>query len=300
MPDISPRVFWYSGFISLGIPFGLFSLVIMLFYWAVKKNAFFLLPLFLLVLNWKYVQRTVAFSSSSSNKKADVSVLSYNVRLFNVYPQFADETFSTTRKILNFIKNSEADVVCLQEFYNMSSDTLFNTVYRIKKKYPYYYYSTTYTNHAGGTFGMIIFSKHPIKSKGKVVFQEGSNNQTIYADIEFPAGTVRVYNMHLQSMSIDDKQIAESNFDTKSKTQVMKAFLKYKKGTINRSVQVDKLVSHIKESPYKVLVCGDLNDPPYSYTYQKLDGELDNAFEEKGSGFEFTCDQEPVPPVFIL
>ncbi len=215
-------------------------------------------------------------------------MLSYNVRLFNVYPQFADETFSTTRKIMNFIKNSEADVVCLQEFYNMTSDTLFNTIHRIKKKYPYYYYSTTYTNHAGGTFGMIIFSKYPIKSKGQVVFQEGSNNQTIYADIELPEGTARIYNMHLQSMSIDDTQIAESQFNAKSKTEVMKAFLKYKKGTINRSVQVDKLVSHIKESPYKVIVCGDLNDPPYSYTYEKLDGELDNAFEEKGSGFEFT------------
>ena len=287
MPDISPRTFWYSSFIGLLIPAGLAVLVLMLVYWGIKRNKLFLLPIVLLLINWKFIQRSIAISFKSEKPK-EFSVLSYNIRLFNVYPQFADKTFSTTRKIIDFVKKSEADVVCLQEFYNDPKDTLFNTVHRIKKKYPYYYFSTTYKNHTGGTFGMVIFSKYPIVSKGKVVFHEGSNNQTIYADIDFPAGKARVYNMHLQSMSIDDKEIAESHFDTRSKTKVIQAFLKYKNGTINRSIQVDKLVGHIKESPYKAVVCGDLNDPPYSYTYEKLSDVLTNAFEKKGNGFGFT------------
>ena len=247
----------------------------------------FIVPLLLLLLNYKFIQRSCTFSKKT-DKKDEFSILSYNIRLFNVYPQFADKTFSTTRKIIDFVKKSEADVLCLQEFYNDPKDSLFNTIERIKKKYAFHYFSNTYTNHNGGAFGMVIFSKYPIKSKGKVVFQERSNNQTIYADIEFPQGTVRVYNMHLQSMNINDKEIAESHFDNESKTKVMQAFLKFKNGTINRSIQVDKLVSHIKESPYKVVVCGDLNDPPYSYTYEKLSDVLNNAFEKKGNGFGFT------------
>jgi len=287
MPDLSPRVFWYSSFIGLFIPIGIALLLVMFLYWAFKRNRLFIVPLLLLALNWKFIQRSVTFSKKAVEKE-ELSILSYNIRLFNVYPQFADKTFSTTRKIIDFVKKSEADVVCLQEFYDYPKDTLFNTIARIKKKYKFYYFSNAYTNHVGGTFGMIIFSKYPIKSKGKVVFQEGSNNQTIYADVEFPQGTVRVYNMHLQSMSIDDREIAESHFNSESKTKVMQAFLKYKNGTINRSIQVDKLVSHIKESPYKVVVCGDLNDPPYSYTYEKLSDVLNNAFEKKGNGFGVT------------
>ncbi len=287
MPEISPRSFWYSSFLGLLIPVMLIVLVLSFFYWAFKRNVLLLVPVLLLLVHWKLIQRTITFSSETS-KKEEFSVLSYNIRLFNVYPQFADKTFSTTRKIIDFVKKSEADVLCLQEFYNDPKDTLFNTIHRIKKKYPYFYFSETYRNHLGGAFGMVIFSKFPIKSSGKVVFQEGSNNQTIYADIKLPQATVRVYNMHLQSMSINDKEIAESNFDHKSKTKVMQAFLKYKNGTINRSIQVDKLVKHVKDSPFKVVVSGDLNDPPYSYTYEKLYDVLTNAFEKKGNGFGTT------------
>lgn len=287
MPEISPRSFWYSSFLGLLIPIVLVTLALSLIYWAIKRNLLFLIPLLLLVFHWKLIQRTITFSSETSQKE-EFSVLSYNIRLFNVYPQFADKTFSTTRKIIDFLKKSDADVLCLQEYYNDPKDTLFNTTYRIKKKYPYFYFSETYKNHVGATFGMAIFSKFPIKSYGKVVFQEGSNNQTIYADVELPQAIVRVYNMHLQSMSINDKEITESHFDQKSKTKMMQAFLKYKNGTINRSIQVDKLVKHIKNSPYKVIVSGDLNDPPYSYTYEKLADELKNAFEKKGNGFGTT------------
>ncbi|WP_299253844.1 endonuclease/exonuclease/phosphatase family protein [uncultured Cytophaga sp.] len=287
MPDISPRSFWYSSFISLFIPAGLIVVICALVYWGIKRDYLFFLAFILLVINWKFVQRSITISSESE-KEQEFSILSYNARLFNVYPQFADKTFSATRKMIDFIKKSDIDVVCIQEFYNDPKDTLFNTVHRIKKKYPYYYFSTTFKNHTGGMFGMVIFSKYPIISKGTVVFNEGSNNQTIYADIDFPTGKARVYNMHLQSMSINDKEIAESHFDQKSKTKVMQAFLKYKSGTINRSIQVDKLVNHIKDSPYKPIVCGDLNDPPYSYTYEKLSDVLNNGFEKKGNGFGFT------------
>ena len=191
MPDISPRSFWYSSFLGLLIPLVIVALILSFFYWAAKRNVLFLLPLVILVVHWKLLQRTITFSSEESQKE-EFSVLSYNIRLFNVYPQFADKTFSTTRKIIDFVKKSEADILCLQEFYNNPKDTLFNTTFRIKKKYPYFYYSETFRNNSGGTFGMVIFSKFPIKSYGKVVFQEGSNNQTIYADVELPQATVRV------------------------------------------------------------------------------------------------------------
>ncbi len=287
MPEISPNQFWYSSFLALGIPVGIVLLVIVLIYWAVKKNILFLVPLVLLIINWKFIERTISFSGTQ-NQQAELSVLSYNIRLFNVYPQYADKNFSSSRKIIDFLKKSEADVLCLQEFYNDPKDTLFNTIHRIRKKYKYYYFSETYKNRAGASFGMIIFSKYPIKNRGKVVFHERSNNQTIYADVLLPHKTVRIYNMHLQSMSINDKEIAESNFDTKSKTNVLNAFTKFKKGTINRSIQVDTLVGHIKASPYNVIVCGDLNDPPYSYTYETLSDQLNNSFEEKGNGLGIT------------
>ncbi|MBC7450047.1 MAG: endonuclease/exonuclease/phosphatase family protein [Cytophagales bacterium] len=287
MPDIVPRDFWYSAFLILFIPIIILVQFILFVYWSFRRKILFLLPLFLLLINWKYIKRTVTFSSENSSQ-TEFSVMSYNVRVFNVYPQYADKYFASSRKIIDVIKKSEADVICLQEFYNDSKDTLFNTVKRISKKYPYYYYNDTYTNHTGATFGMAIFSKYPIVAKDRVIFNERSNNQILYADIKMPQSTVRVYNMHLQSMNINDEEIVDSQFDKEYKNKMMQALLKYKNGTISRSKQVDKLVKHVHSSPYKVLVCGDLNDPPYSYTYEQLSEILNNAFEEKGSGFGFS------------
>ena len=37
-----------------------------------------------------------------------------------------------------------------------------------------------------------------------------------------------------------------------------------------RGDQVEKLKKHILESPFRVIVCGDFNDSPVSYTYYKF------------------------------
>jgi endonuclease/exonuclease/phosphatase family metal-dependent hydrolase len=47
-------------------------------------------------------------------------------------------------------------------------------------------------------------------------------------------------------------------------------------------------LEHIRESPYPVIVCGDFNDTPFSYTYNELAKELKNAFVEAGSGIGAT------------
>ena len=52
-----------------------------------------------------------------------------------------------------------------------------------------------------------------------------------------------------------------------------------------RSVQAEMLHEKIKESPYPVIVCGDFNDVPNSYTYYTAKGNLLDAFLKKGSGF---------------
>ena len=44
----------------------------------------------------------------------------------------------------------------------------------------------------------------------------------------------------------------------------------------------------MNDCPYKIIVCGDLNDTPYSYTYEQISEILLNSFEEKGRGFGFT------------
>jgi endonuclease/exonuclease/phosphatase family metal-dependent hydrolase len=63
---------------------------------------------------------------------------------------------------------------------------------------------------------------------------------------------------------------------------------KLKYGFISRAKQVQSLTAHMAACPYKHIICGDINDIPYSYTYFTLRSKLKNAFEEAANGFGFS------------
>ena len=57
---------------------------------------------------------------------------------------------------------------------------------------------------------------------------------------------------------------------------------------VQRAYQVDMLSEHIESSNYPVIVCGDFNDTPVSYTYRKLKSGLKDAFITAGTGLGTT------------
>jgi endonuclease/exonuclease/phosphatase family metal-dependent hydrolase len=89
-------------------------------------------------------------------------------------------------------------------------------------------------------------------------------------------------------MHINDDELVDERTQATFVNKLTKALVQYKTGAVKRSKQIEQLIKDIKKSPYKVIIAGDLNDPPYSYTYEKLSKHLKNAFEEKGTGFGFT------------
>ena len=64
----------------------------------------------------------------------------------------------------------------------------------------------------------------------------------------------------------------------------MNLFKKMQAAVLKREEQAIVLAEHIKSSPHKVIVCGDLNDPPASYSYHKISCKLKDSFRESGKG----------------
>jgi endonuclease/exonuclease/phosphatase family metal-dependent hydrolase len=132
---------------------------------------------------------------------------------------------------------------------------------------------------------MAIFSKYPILKKGNVQVRDKYSYGAIYADILFQKDTIRVYNIHLKSMSINTEALKDTD---NLKKNYFDLFRRLKNGFSQRAKQVRLIQESIEKCPYKVILCGDLNDLPYSYTYYKLSQVLENAFEQGGRGFGFT------------
>jgi endonuclease/exonuclease/phosphatase (EEP) superfamily protein YafD len=88
------------------------------------------------------------------------------------------------------------------------------------------------------------------------------------------------------------------NYDNRHLDEVKVISVKMRDAYIKRALQADQLARHIRESPYPVIVCGDFNDTPFSYTYYKVRNHLKDAFVESGSGFGSTY-HDNFPPIRI-
>jgi endonuclease/exonuclease/phosphatase family metal-dependent hydrolase len=138
-------------------------------------------------------------------------------------------------------------------------------------------------------FGLIIFSKYPIINKQDVSYPPHDYNSTFqYADILLNKDTVRVFNIHLQSLKFDKDNrnyLEQPGISGEKNIQNSRSIIvKLKKGYLLRAIQSNRIKEAIEKSPYPVIVCGDFNDVPNSYAYHTIGKNLHNVFYEKGSG----------------
>ena len=164
------------------------------------------LPLLLVIaIGAKTLKATFAIGGDEGlSEKAENSIrmMTYNVHSFKLYGE--DNTESVKEKMLQVVKDQNPDIICFQEFYTRYKGA-FDTVDSLKEllKTKYYYFVPTNKNDYEAT-GLAIFSKYPIKNSGKIPFIEGfPGNMSIYADLNIKGQTLRVYNVHFQSISFE-------------------------------------------------------------------------------------------------
>ena len=282
---ISPATFWLAGFFSLAIPFLLIANLLLLTFYIIRRQRWAYFPFFALLFGYQYILASLSWHVANDEAPVDFSVLSYNVRVFNNYA-YLQKDEKQAQAMITWLSEEDADIKCLQEFYNNDASAVFNTTAQLSKGGEYHaYVCPKVIDRAGAEFGLAIFSRFPMLQRGEVKGTDDSAQYAIFADLQTEQGTVRVYNVHLRSMSIDENRIMDIERAQENYPSVMQ---KLEAGFFARSHQVGFLIQHIQESPYPVLVCGDINDLPYSYSYFSLRHELHNAFEAVGNGLGFS------------
>ncbi|MDW7690417.1 endonuclease/exonuclease/phosphatase family protein [Flammeovirgaceae bacterium SG7u.111] len=281
---ISPSYFWPAGFFALATPTLLVVNFLFLVLWLRKKKKYFWWPLVTLLIGLPFLR--ASFGWNLPGEKEGFSVLSYNVRVFNLYENDKSHDYTTSEALIKWVEEEDSDIKCFQEFYNNANKKQFATAKRLEVNGKYYsYVNPTVTNSKGGEFGLAIFSKFPIVNKGSITLRQNSTNSAIFADVLMETDTLRIYNIHLQSLNFREEGVL-LNDDIKNTSK--NVIRRMKIGFTTRTRQLDKLKEHIESSPHKVILCGDLNDTPYSYTYFQLRMLMGNAFEKAGTGLGFS------------
>lgn len=232
----------------------------------------------------------VSFEKEKPHTKL-LKVTTYNSMLFDLY-NWSKNTESRS-KILNNLEEINPDIICLQEFYTSEQKGDFNNVDTVIKrlKTNYHHLAYTITLREVDHWGIATFSKYPIINQGKIMFNTQSNNICIYSDIVINKDTIRVYNIHLQSISFsrsDTKFITDITNENKEiedeMTHGKNILRRLKRAFLKRAEQVDAIYLHMKTCKYKIILCGDFNDTAASYSYYKLSKNLKDAFVEEGMG----------------
>jgi endonuclease/exonuclease/phosphatase family metal-dependent hydrolase len=288
---ISPQLFWIIAFFGLAFPYLILINLFFVVYWLSQFRREALLSLILVLLCFFTIRRYVQITFNNSGSNENVKVTSYNCMIFDLYNWTKNK--QSRHNILNALQEINPDVLCLQEFYSSSTMPEYYNVDTVINYLNTKYHHVEYTSKANGHnhFGIATFSKYPIVNKGKILFDTRSNNICIYSDMLIGKDTVRVYNMHLQSISFTQKDYTfigdlTDDDDATDELENSKSILRrLKRAFVKRSVQAEKVVSSVENCPYKVILCGDFNDTPASYTYELISKNLKDAFVEKGSGF---------------
>jgi endonuclease/exonuclease/phosphatase family metal-dependent hydrolase len=278
---ISPEHVPYVGLLPFFIPLvwllNLFMLFVLTLSW--KRTAIFHLAA--LIIGYKFA--LITFQINPINKDVEgLKVLTYNVHMFknnnNVQGQFDPNVFT-------WLQEHPADIKVYQEFFQDYTSASRNTIKLLGKDTGFESsYHVIQGNPQKRSYGLAIFSRYPIIHEGKVFDKKGTNG-AIFADILVDNDTIRIYNAHLESMSINSDRLENLEGVRENYRQTLG---KLHRGSLERSQQLSILVEHYLNSPHPVILMGDLNEVPYSYTYFKLSETLENAFEHAGRGFGFT------------
>ncbi|MFI5220566.1 MAG: endonuclease/exonuclease/phosphatase family protein [Bacteroidia bacterium] len=297
---ISPQTTWVIAVLGLGFPYIYIVNFIFIVYWTLKKRRIVFLLFIPFIVGLKTIPAffQLNFSDNSFNTKdtAKLKIMSYNVRSFDLYNWSGNYsgTSKVRENIFKLIKGESPGIVCFQEFY--TSDTgKYQTVKTMQRDLQFTYSQVELTLRLFHVdhWGMAIFSKYPIIKKQVINFKRKAANMCLIADVVVNGDTIRVYNCHLQSIRFDwddYKYVNELGYKIEEEklTGAKKIFLRLKKAFPQRAVQTEAVAEHIRSSPYPVILCGDFNDTPSSYSYAVFNSMLTDAFRQSGSGIGST------------
>lgn len=284
------------AYCGLFFPYLLILNFILTLLWIFIEPGWALLPAVIILFNVNNIDRHFQFRGID---KPDVcanclKVMTYNAKAFNIYDS---DQKSLNRQVIQFLQNEKPDILCIQEYsYDGSGKTGFNSTeaiikaLNIKDNEKTHKVLLPYKNRLGYEFGIAIFSKYRIVGGGFVETADSSSNKSMYVDIRFNGDTLRVYNIHLASMHLDStdyetgKAIWAVSYDSSFNNKAQKLSQKISMAYVLRQRQAKEISAHISECHYPVIICGDFNDSPASFSYNKIMHGLKDSFRSSGKG----------------
>lgn len=304
-PIVAPDMFWPITVLGLAFPVIVIINFLFFIYWSVLFKRYLFYSLLALILSYSLIFDHFQMSSLKKDviqTENSIKLLSFNAHnLSNTNFNRGDKAIRDS--IMYFVKEQDADIICFQEFQSYPTRGV-NSVKDYQNTFGHRYVSKIpYLEKNTHEFVdlLVLYSRYPVFNQ--YPFYMDGKSYGFYVDMVLKGDTVRVFNLHLESnhFNINDYNIfseKEVNLNEKKRNQILLLLQKIKRYSVKRSYQARTIRSEIEKSPYPVIVAGDLNDTPSSFTSHHMKQDLKDAFRERGVGYGNTYNGK-LPPMRI-
>ncbi len=296
---LSSYLTWYTtpssslilAYMGLAFPFILTVNVLLFIFWIIFRN-WKIVGFNAVVLLICYSPITTYFpvhTMSSPPPKESIKILSYNVRGFNWK---LDKKWKDDMPMIKYLKSVDADIICMQEYAALAGDKSASTrsLQEVLKVYPYYSVMPLRPGNGPLDYGLACFSKYPIKDIQSIPVESSDNGVAMYK-IDVNGKIVTVINNHLESnrLTNKDKKLYKDFLRARDphKLNEVTQNLDDKLGVAfrKRTPQAEMVARYVLEQTTDaVIVCGDFNDSPISYSYKTIKENLEDAYAETAFG----------------
>ncbi len=203
--------------------------------------------------------------------------------------------------VMQLVQRSNADVVLLQEyaFALTTGHTEQQLRNSMKKQYPYYH---LLLNAGRKNMGIAIYSKWPIVKKEKIDKRDRNYASACYYELDVKGRRMAVVNCHLQNNSISksnrklyNEQATHFESDSLIRMEAgLRELIPSFKNRANQTGIINRFLNDREDAQeMPILICGDMNDTPSSFSYRSMRSTLGDAWVDAGRGPGITFKEAP-------
>jgi len=281
---LSPEHYPLLSLVGLVFPIILLINILFLFFWLIFKVRYLWVPIFGMLVVGSYIYDYFPLNWKSDHPSDALKIISFNVGTMK-----EDEA---KEQLVRYVKEMDADIFCFQEIHDG---------WLSRKDVKALMDSIGYTSVRNG--GECIMTKLPLVGDTiHVNYPTRKGNGSLGCWVEYMGEKILIINNHLESNALSDedkteyKEMMKDPHKEKMKTGGRHLAGKLGDAAVYRAPQVDALVALVKTyGERNIILCGDFNDTPISYTYQELGRVMKSAYRNSGNGIGVSYNQKGFP-----
>lgn len=275
--------------LGLGFPFFLVINMGFLVFWTLFRLRMVFIPVLGYLICFVPIRIYMPVNMREEVPNEAIKVLTWNVQGYSGAPKY-DDAF---KMIFEYIKEQDADIVCLQE----DIDTWRN----VRKYYDsiYAYCDTVRIMCSAATNGMGIYTRFPIIHCEKIEYpSKGNLSMAYYLQKQNDTLLVIINHFETTHLSHDDrsqyKEMLKGNLGKKTAQKESKKLVHtLAESNKLRAPQARAVHKYVEEhKQYPTIVCGDFNDNPISYCRRVVAKGLTDCYVASGRGIGVSYNQK--------